>query len=64
MGSNELQWGEMGENHLGDLFLFLSFKCFYCIFGLYIIPKWLINDSGWIPILLDDFGNFESFIES
>ena len=23
--------------------------------GVFIIPKWLINDSGWIPIL---FGSF------
>ena len=39
-------WGEMGENNLSDLGIFLVFLImFYGIFGLYIIPKLLINDS-------------------
>ena len=27
----------------------------YCNFGVSIIPKWLINDSWWIPILFGWF---------
>ena len=43
--------GEMGENNLGDFFVFsLFFTIFYGFFGLLIIPKLLINDSRWIPI--------------
>ena len=41
-----LQWGEMGENNLGD-FGFVSelFIVFSGGFGVYIIRKWLISDS-------------------
>ena len=43
-------------NKLSDLFDFLGFLMVcYGIFGVSIIPKWLINDPWWIPIL---FGRF------
>ena len=44
--------GEMGGNDLGDGFAFFFFS--YCIFGfygVYIIPKWLVEVPGHIPIL-------------
>ena len=41
-----LQSGEMGEHNLGVFLDFLVFFIiFYGIFGVSIIPKWLINDS-------------------
>ena len=45
-----LQWGEMGENNLSHVL-----DC-SCIFNMLLhfwgfIPKWLIIDSWWIPIL-------------
>ena len=39
------QWGEIGENNLGDVGFFFIFNVCYGILGVYIIPKWLINDS-------------------
>ena len=47
-------WGNLiGENNLGDVFVvFLVFVIIrYGSLGVLIIPKWLINDSLWIPIL-------------
>ena len=42
-----------------------DFPVFYCFvltfYGLLIIPKWLINESGPIAILLHDFGNLGHF---
>ena len=35
----------IGDNNLGDFVFFLFSKVFYGILGVYIIPKWLINDS-------------------
>ena len=47
-----LQWEEMGEHNLGDVFFFLIR---YCIWGkgllFLIILKWLIKVPGHIPIL-------------
>ena len=50
-----LQWGSNGgkwEKYVGRCVGFLLFFIIvYGIFGVLIIPKWLINDSGWILIL-------------
>ena len=36
----------IGGNDLGDVGVCsYIFKVCYCFFGVYIIPKWLINDS-------------------
>ena len=36
----------IGQNKIGDCLVFsYFFKVFYGIFGVYIFPKWLINDS-------------------
>ena len=41
--------GRIGSNRANNFgcfwVFFLFFNVFYCIFGVYIIPKWLINDS-------------------
>ena len=53
MGSNRAQ---NPEAILGDV---LDFPCFLMVlqwfWGVLIIPKWLIHDSGHIPIFLGTF---------
>ena len=49
-------WGSWGQNPakcLGDLLVVLGLLMYFGMgfWGVLIIPKWLINDSGWIPIL-------------
>ena len=46
---------ELGQ-HLGDwLDVSWLFNGFFMVFGVLIIPKWLINDSGRAPILSEIF---------
>ena len=47
--------GSIGQKKLGDFRFSLFSMVFNVIFGSSIIPRWLINDSGWISIL---FGSF------
>ena len=43
LGSNR---APIGDNKLGDFCVFpYIFNVFYGIFGVHVIPKWLINDS-------------------
>ena len=42
---------------IGDVSFFLFAYNISWYFGLLIVPKWLINDSGWIPI------RFRTFLE-
>ena len=47
-----LQWGEMGKNNLGDRLFFLVFlKVSSGMFGVLIIPEWLIKVPGPIAKL-------------
>ena len=49
------------ETNLSDFWFVLGFLMYFLgIYGVLIIPKWLINDSGPIAILLDDFWNLEN----
>ena len=46
-----VQWGEMGENNLGDsLFVPVFVIILYGIFGVLSIPRWLIKVPGHIPM--------------
>ena len=57
-----LQWGEMGENNLGDCcFCFLICYCIVGVFGIYIIPNWLIKVPAHIPILFRWFRALRTF---
>ena len=50
--------GPMGGNRQKQFRCFLVFPFVYCIFGFYgvlIIPKWLIEVPGHIPILFGIF---------
>ena len=53
--------GFIGDNKLCDLLIFLFFNSISCYFRLLFLPEFLINDSWWISILLDDFRNFQFF---
>ena len=44
--------------------MFFSIRyCIFCVYGVYIIPKWLIKVPGPVQYFLDDFGNFESLVK-
>ena len=48
--SRKNQFRSKIQQQLGVFFDVLVFRCIFG-FGVSIIPKWLINDSGHIPIL-------------
>ena len=55
----------IGQTNLGDVWFFsLFFKVFYGIFGVYIIPKWLIKVPGHIPILFGWFRELRNFCQN
>ena len=57
--------GEIGENNLGDVRSFsLYFMVFSRVFGVYIIPKWLIKVPGPFPILFKRFREFRTFCQN
>ena len=62
---HNVQWGEIGEHNFGDFWFFSQlFLVFLGFYGVYIIPKWLINKGPrTLQYFLDDFGNFEKFVK-
>ena len=57
--------GSIGENKLGDfLFFSLIFYCIFWGFGVLIIPKWLIEVPGHIPILFGWFRELRTFCQN
>ena len=42
---------------LSVLLFFWVMQYIFAFCGLLIVPKWLINDPGWIPILFDHCWN-------
>ena len=46
---------------LGEYLVFLICLVNVCFWGVLIIPKWLINDSGWIAILFGTSKNVTKY---
>ena len=65
MGSGDpigVQWGEI----FYAMFCFCSciFNVFVRLYGVYVIPKWLIKVPDLLQYFLNDFGNFEKMSKS